>query len=221
VDPLAESFINLTPYNYVANNPILNFDPNGDTIVNHNHSAQFLNQEYANGLNVDLEKSPFSFGDNNKLQVDSEKLNALEGETFELASKINELAVHPDYLFIAKTEVGEVAFSDVINNAGGKTAMHINPKGKNGNKTIGTVFLASDLPDELKTSTNKSGQTYENSLYSIFYHEQGHVYFSKIRNLNGPNNGLNSVVQFGDVTRKLNNQKYLRYDHKNYKKTKK
>lgn len=32
------------------------------------------------------------------------------------------------------------------------------------------------------------------------------------------NNGLNSIVQFGDITRKLNNQKHLRHDHKSYKK---
>ena len=34
VDPLAEKYPSLSPYNYVANNPLSSFDPNGEYIVN-------------------------------------------------------------------------------------------------------------------------------------------------------------------------------------------
>jgi uncharacterized protein RhaS with RHS repeats len=33
IDPLAEKYLNLTLYNYVANNPIVNIDPNGKDII--------------------------------------------------------------------------------------------------------------------------------------------------------------------------------------------
>ena len=32
VDPLAEKYMGFSPYNYVANNPLINIDPNGREI---------------------------------------------------------------------------------------------------------------------------------------------------------------------------------------------
>src|SRR5690606_9702339 len=52
VDPLAEKYLNLSPYSYVANDPINLKDPDGKRIIlttYDNEEEKYVNLEYRNG----------------------------------------------------------------------------------------------------------------------------------------------------------------------------
>ena len=52
IDPLAEKYPNISPYTYVANNPINAIDPDGRVIIfiNGQHTGEGVRREYWNGL---------------------------------------------------------------------------------------------------------------------------------------------------------------------------
>jgi len=135
LDPLQEKYPNLSPYNFVANNPIFLIDPDGERIFGTNRESkmfikQYLNEEFgSNRL--------FRFNINGELIVRKRQFNKFINNptypvlTKDIANGIKEAIKRPEIINITvQKNKSDFVFSDIVtDNAGNPIGFGYTVKG--------------------------------------------------------------------------------------------
>lgn len=177
VDPRAEKYYGWSPYNYVLGNPILNIDPNGDTVRTTQEGYGFIN----NGLTATLGSShPFGFDAASgnvtfDASFDRSQYNATQLDVIDRMSTV-----------VTSTRINEarvVNYNDAISELGGQSLANFQFNGvtltpKSGNGSIIT-YLARDpkvggsVPNPNYNPQNLASQQYIPGLVNAPNHTRG------------------------------------------------
>lgn len=166
IDPLAERYYSISPYAYVANNPINAIDPRGDSIwftIDNNIATMHYTAKMINMSSDNLDMSAASNGIMSAIGKAFEGANvSIDGKSYSLNMDIQISAVSSmddvassDHLFVM-ADNGYAGTYGVTNEIGGKV-VHLNASGFHNEGVLSKVF---GVANNTRSGAHEAGHTF-------------------------------------------------------------